>query len=315
MPIRRALFLSFSNRFPAPIQATSQTGRCVATISPGKPSEHDFQRVSRSASEFFLVETDTVSSNTPFLTVGRLMQQVGYPFNAPAGGFTATSVGGLTGQFLSGTTLRSGCGRRFDNGDGTERLHSSAHRKSSGHGQKLQRDSEFRQCRYVRTGATNLITPIAPVFYMINQNQAFAVGEINNNPFFGIFEPQSTGPFSASTIKGTFIEGTSIPPTSAVRDISGVLTLDGIQAISGTQDQSTASANTAAQAVTGTYAIYERKLRASGPRSYSPAALTGTFFIVSPTQFVMVTTTSGDINPVLIIVGNLRLAGTCGSSS
>jgi hypothetical protein len=36
----------------------------------------------------------------------------------------------------------------------------------------------------------------------------------------------------------------------------------------------------------------------------APAALNGTFFIVSPTQFVLVTTTSGDVNPVLMVIGD-----------
>ncbi len=79
-------------------QATSQTGRCIVTISPASLPSMTFSAYPVSASEFFLVETDTISSNTPFLTVGRLMQQIGYPFNSPAGGFTATSVGGLAGQ-------------------------------------------------------------------------------------------------------------------------------------------------------------------------------------------------------------------------
>jgi len=36
----------------------------------------------------------------------------------------------------------------------------------------------------------------------------------------------------------------------------------------------------------------------------APAPLTGSFFIVSPTQFIMVTTTAGDTNPVLLVFGN-----------
>ncbi len=83
-----------------------------------------------------------------------------------------------------------------------------------------------------------------------------------------------------------------------------MLTLDGIQAISGTQDQSTAAANTAAQPVTGTYAISNASTGSGTIALTAPAALTGTFFIVSPTQFVLVTTTSGDVNPVLMVIGD-----------
>ena len=36
----------------------------------------------------------------------------------------------------------------------------------------------------------------------------------------------------------------------------------------------------------------------------SPAAFTGAFYFVSPTKMVEITTTTGDANPVLIIIGN-----------
>ena len=84
-------------------QTTSQAARCTATIQPASLPSLTFSAYPVSASEFFLVETDTVSANTPFLTIGTLLQQVGFPFTGPAGGFTATSIGALTGQFLSGS--------------------------------------------------------------------------------------------------------------------------------------------------------------------------------------------------------------------
>ena len=73
--------------FPALIRRLRRQRRCVRDDSARKPSEHDFSVYPVSASEFFLVETDAVSANTPFLTVGTLMQQVGFPFSGPAGGF------------------------------------------------------------------------------------------------------------------------------------------------------------------------------------------------------------------------------------
>jgi hypothetical protein len=86
--------------------------------------------------------------------------------------------------------------------------------------------------------------------------------------------------------------------------MSGVLVLDGIQTISGTQDQSTASANTAAQSVGGTYAITSTAAGIGGLTLTTPSALTGTLFIASPNEFVIVTTTAGDTDPVLIFAGN-----------
>lgn len=285
-------------------QATSQTGRCAATIAPASLPSMTFSAYPVSASEFFLVETDTVSANTPFLTVGRLMQQVGYPFSRPTGGFTATSVGGLTGQFLSGSAYVPDMAVASITVNGLNAFTLMLTENQAGTVRNFSGTANFVNADTFGRVATNLQTPVAPVFYMINTNQAFAVGEINNNPFFGLFEPQSTGPFSAASIEGTYFEGTSIPATSAVRDTSGVLVLDGMQTISGTQDQSTASANTAAQAVSGTYAIANTASGIGGLTLTTPSASTGTLFIVSANEFVIVTTTAGDADPVLIFAGN-----------
>jgi hypothetical protein len=285
-------------------QTTSQTGRCVATIAPASLPSMTFSAYPVSASEFFLVETDTVSSNTPFLTVGRLMAQVGYPFTGPAGGFTAASVGGLTGQFLSGTTYVPDMAVGSVTVTGLNSFTLLLTENQAGTVRNFSGTANFVNADKFGRVATNLITPVAPVFYMINQNQAFAIGEINSNPFFGLFGPQSAGPLSASTMKGTFVEATSNPATGGVPDLSGVFALDGVQAISGTQDQSTAAANFAAQAVTGVYAVTSTATGSGSIVLTAPGALTGTFFVVSPTQFVMVTTTAGDLSPVLVIAGN-----------
>ena len=152
--------------------------------------------------------------------------------------------------------------------------------------------------------ATDLLTPLAPVFYLIDQNEAFCVGEINNNPLFGIFEPQSAGPFRASTIKGTFVEGTSQFTTTAVPDFSGVIALDGNSSVTGTQDTSTASANRSGQTVTGTYTNVDPGSGLGTLTLTLPTSMTGSFFIVSPTKFVLISTTPGDSNPVLTVLGN-----------
>jgi hypothetical protein len=36
----------------------------------------------------------------------------------------------------------------------------------------------------------------------------------------------------------------------------------------------------------------------------SPRAFTGAFYMVSPTKVMMITTTTGDTNPVLVIIGH-----------
>jgi hypothetical protein len=156
--------------------------------------------------------------------------------------------------------------------------------------------------QYGRVATQGLSNEVEPVCYAISTNQAFCIGSVIGNPFFGILEPQSRGPFTTSTIANTFTQGTAAPATTSVTDLSGVLTFDGSSTVSGTQDTAAASGQT----VTGTY-----KLTSTGATDgsgtitlTSPAAFTGSFYIVSPNQIVMVSTTSGNSNPQLIIIGH-----------
>ncbi|MGC1595730.1 MAG: hypothetical protein WA774_10275, partial [Candidatus Acidiferrales bacterium] len=141
---------------------------------------------------------------------------------------------------------------------------------------------------------------------------AFAVGQLNGAPMFGEFDAQSKPTsFTPTFIEQGFplIEGTVAPPVSAARDFSGFLNFNGSvtpATVNGIQDESTASANTAAEAVTGTYVLSSTGATdGSGTITLtSPAAFTGAFYFVSPTKMVEITTTTGDGNPVLIIIGD-----------
>jgi hypothetical protein len=146
----------------------------------------------------------------------------------------------------------------------------------------------------------------SPVLYLINTDQAFCVSIVQNAPTFGYFAPQSAGPFTAETIQSTsLVDGTSSPAVSADRDLSGFLSFDGVSLVGGTQDQSTTSTNSSA-ASTGTYLLTTTgSTDGSGTMTLStPTGFTGYFFIVSPTNVVMITTTPGDVDPVLIIIGH-----------
>jgi hypothetical protein len=294
-------------------QATSQPARCTATVSAANLMNPTFSVYPISATggtltEAFLVQIDAVSSTTPYLTAGKLFEQVGFPFSGPSSAFTATSVAGLSGQFLNPATkvyspdvaivqMTATGGNSFSMSVTENQAGSTGTFGSPISANFVNADSFGRV-------ATNLTVPFAPVFYMIDQDEAFCVGETNNNPLFGIFEPQSAGPFHASTIKGTLLEGTSRPTAPAVEDFSGVVAFDGVSSITGTQDTSTSSANFPGQTVTGTYTNI---VPASGLGTLTltrPSPLTGNFFIVSPTKFVLISTTPGDSNPVLTIVGN-----------
>lgn len=293
------------NSLSGTYQSTSETARCTLSITTTTLPNMTFSVYPVSNSLFFLVETDNTSgsSSTPFLTVGQLRPQSGYPYSGLSGPFTGTSVGGLVGQYLSGATYipddvvmsigASGVGTfnisLTENRGGTVTPFSSS-------GTFIDGD------QYGRVATQGLNNEIEPICYAINTNQAFCIGSIIGNPFFGILEPQSSGPFTARTIANTFIEGTAAPAVTSVTDLSGVLTFDGSSTVSGTQDTAAASGQT----VTGTYKLTSTgSTDGSGTMTLtSPAAFTGSFYIVSPNEVVLVSTTASNSNPQLIIIGH-----------
>jgi hypothetical protein len=312
-------FITFSPSLSGTFQTTSNNAFCTATVAPQSLPSLTFDVYPVSTTEALLVETDTVSSTTPYLTAGGIIQQSGYPFEQGLAALTGTSVAGVTGQFLptGGTTYLPDVYvvsmTSAGNGNFTMLVTENQAGTVGNYGGQI--GATYSIDTFGRV-TTTLVNPFTPVFYIVNPSpttdapiQAVMVGMLTNDPTFGYFEQQSMGTgtsFSAATVKGTFVQGTSVPSTSAVQDLSGVISLDGVSAVTGTEDQSTSSANKLGQTVTGTYALTPTG-STDGSGTYtltSPANFDGAFFIVSPTKIVMITTTPGDVNPVLIILGN-----------
>jgi Putative Ig domain len=313
--------------FSGTFQTSTQASRCTMSISQqiGNMtfSVYPVTLTSGLVTEAYIVETDAVSAATPFLSAGKLIHQMGYPFANAIQSFTPTtamSVGGLAGPaipsggnayvpFAAVVQLQPTGGGALnlalvDNVGGTvgSALGSNALSTTFGAG-----DS------YGRVDTTTAPATLVPVFYVINANEALCILDNLNAAVIGIFEPQSVGPFTASTIAGTLIEGTSAPAQTALQNHSGVVTLTSTGAttgtVAGTEDLSTTGANTPGLAVSGTYVLTSTgQTDGSGTLSLTqappPPAFNGAFFIVSPTKAVMITTTAGDANPVLTILGD-----------
>ncbi len=312
--------------FSGTFQTSTQASRCTMSISQqiGNMtfSVYPVTLTSGLVTEAYIVETDAVSAATPFLSAGKLIHQKDYPFSNVIQSFTPTtamSVGGLAGPAIpSGGTayvpfaavvqLQPTGGGAFnlalvDNVGGTvgSALGSNALATAFGAGDSYGRID------------TNLLAPIEPVFYVINANEALCILDNIDAAVLGILEPQSTGPFSSSTIAGMLIEGTSAPATTAVQNYSGVAILTSTGAttgtLTGTEDLSTTGGNSPGLAVSGNYALTSTgQADGSGALNLTqappPPIFDGAFFIVSPTKAVMITTTPGDANPVLTILGD-----------
>jgi hypothetical protein len=300
-------------------QTSAQTTRCTMSFSSVNASvgSMKFSVYPISASEAFLVEIDPVNpTTTPLLTVGKMLAQSPSLFPMTLGSsFTATSVGGLTGQLLSGTAYEP-----------DQALVSLTGTGGSGYAISILENQGGTVTSYSPAGLSffdvdiygrvnpGISSPVGPVFYAINDNEAFCIGTILDDPFFGILEPQSAGPFAASQINGAFVLGTSSPATAPVEDLSGTVTLASTTAtsgtVTGTADLSGSGGNVAAAAITGTYTGLDPTAGGGLLTLTLQTPFTGDLLVVSPTKVLILSTTPADVNPVLISLGNCE--NTCG---
>ncbi len=292
-------------------QATTQATRCSMTLSSTVQASMNFSVYPVSTSEFFMVETDTISSSSPLLTAGTIQQQIGAPYSLNSGStFTGTSVGALSGQKTGGSTPVPDLALVSIVGTGASSFTISSTENLGGTVTPASIQSNFIQADQFGRVDSSPNATFEPVFYMIDQNTAYALGtELNGSgqryPLFGVFQPQSTGPFNATTIASLFTEGTTAPTTSAVQNLAGVAVFANPSGANGDfaalQDQSTSQTNTSGQVLSGTYTVSGATAGTGTISVTQPSASTGSFLIVSPSQVLMLTTTSGDANPVLVL--------------
>ncbi len=296
-----------------PISGTYQSGadstHCIFQMSASIGNlNYDVYPVS--AIEAFLIETDTATSpSSPYVSIADMKLQIGQPFfgtviNSPMAGGVSGTV--LNVPYVSVVQLVPG-GANFDLSltDNEGGIVSG----TAGTPQSVTYSSD--QYGRVFTGLV-INSAFEPVLYMIDSRDAFVMGQLGGAPILGELDAQSqpasfTPTFIAQNT--SLVEGTSAPAVSGDRDLSGYLMFNGAvvpATVNGTQDESTSSANTSAETVTGTYVLSSTGATdGSGTVTLtSPAAFTGAFYIVSPTKMVMLTTTTGDAHPVLVIIGH-----------
>jgi hypothetical protein len=297
---------------------TTQADRCTMTIEPGILATETYSVYPISASgglvtEAFIVETDTVSSTTPtnpYLTIGKLYQQVGYPFGNAETSLdgTVNLIGGLSGNILNGagTAYLPDVAIASVTGSGSNNFTMTVLENQAGTVSTYPSfGGTFDNVDVFGRLGTDVASPIGPTFYVIDQNEALCIGEINNEPFYGLFEPQSGVPFSgAAALNGAFTVGTLMPTTSAEPNYSGAITLANSTTTSGTIAGTEDLSNLLNQPITGTFSSFNTTTGAGIVTLTAPANFTGGFLAVSPTKIDMISATTGDVNPVVIVIGD-----------
>lgn len=318
--------------FSGTFQTSTQASRCAMsvtmTLSNMNFAVYPIASSNGVLTEAYVVETDTLSAATPYVSVGKLIQQPSYPFTLAYQSFNGASVGSLSGSVIpSGQSAYApfaAIARLADPSGGTAFTLSLVGNVSGTVRTDLGANALSTNFNtgdsYGRVDTTLVDTdplvPLMPVFYVIGPNEALCLLEGVNTPVLGIFEPQATGSgttFSASTLAGAWIQGTTPATASTAPNLSGVIGLANTSTtagdVAGIEDLSTTSANSSALITQGTYALTASGTTdGSGTMSFTqtapPPPFNASFFIVSPSKAVMVTTTSGDTNPVLIIIGD-----------
>jgi hypothetical protein len=294
--------------FSGSYQSGSDSTHCVFQFTAATTFNYDVYPIS--GTDAFFIETDQVSATFPYISVAEMKFQIGQPFLSTA--ITAPMAGGVSGvngsaPYVSVLQVVPGAASSFLLSY-TDNLAGNA---TSTNGTPISVAYSTDQYGRVFTGL-EISTTFVPVLYMIDSQDAFVVGQLPGAAIFGEFDAQSQPTkFSTTFIAQDFplIEGTSAPAVSTNRNLSGFLTFDGSvtpATVTGTQDESTTAANSSTETVTGTYALSPTGATdGSGTITLtSPAAFTGAFYFVSPTKMVEITTTNGDANPVLIIIGD-----------
>ena len=306
------LFGNGGNSISGVYQSGPDSTHCTLGLSAAGLSNPNYDVYPISFSDAFMIETDTVNGNTPNITTAEMKQQFGQPFNT--GSMSGAMAGGVSGSVLSGSYVPYVSVMQMVSSSGSGSFQILLTDNEGGivsgtNGTPFAVTYTADQFGRVDTGGFTVNGVFQPIFYLVSDDEAFVVSMLSGGPISGHLDTQTLSHFTTASINGTLVEGTSAPAVSADQNFSGYLTFDGSvtpATINGVQDVSTSSANTSAEAVTGTYVLSNTgALDGSGTVTLtSPAASTAAFYIVSPTKMVMITTTTGDTHPVLVIVGH-----------
>lgn len=254
-----------------------------------------------SASEMLMLSTDPQTTNSLF--VGSALQTTQSTFgasslNAPSilyttglqnnGGTTASRVSAgifspnSSGSFtFSGNTNKGGT-IGADNVSGSYSVASNGRVTFSVAG----------------AGANNL-----PIIYLVSPNKGFVIftdsGLTNPHVEFGLFEPQTGGPFTNASASGTYAFGTVWPSEINVGDDEGVATFASPN-VTGTSDSISSGSSNPNNAFSGTFSIDSTGLGVIPANcSISGGTCQTIFFVISPTKAVVFDVKTTNTNPNL----------------
>jgi hypothetical protein len=291
--------------FTAANYTVSNTARGRGTMQlaftfGGTPDTLNFVFYVVNSGKLFAMESDTVSNTTPLLN-GVVVQQ-----QTPAGGFSNASLNGDMVIYLTGLSTctnvpnvpKAGAGLLTANGSGAFSLTYDENycRAPNGFTNAAGTYSVAGNGRTTMTlGGFSLVA------YVVNLNQIFLFVS-DGNVLFGFGEPQATGSFSNSSLKGTYAGYATNPASFAVTVFSGEFAADGATPtgnMTGTEDIGAASGPVSGQAFKATYSVTPSPTNGRGTMTVSSG--TGgnaVIYMISASKFVVLSL--NDPNPAIL---------------
>ena len=273
--------------------ASNGKGTLQVTV-PSIPATFNFSFYVVTSGELFMVSTDPVSATNPRMGGLVLSQAVNIYSDSS---FNGSGVFNLTGLDASLSNVVA-VGILGTDGSGNVTSGSMFDENNAGTLLAQQPLAGTYSVSSNGAGTISFTSSNAPAssfaLYAITSNKAFLVDTSSSNALSGIVEPQvtgSTGSFSAATIQGSFITGTTSTANSGATNLSGVLSLDGSSSITGTQDPS-------GQAFAATYTV---SANGRGTMNVtSPSANSRVLYVVNGSKFIAIGVDNGDANSTVI---------------
>src|SRR6266436_1003070 len=280
--------------------ATGRGTMQLAFTFGGTPDTLNFVFYVVNSGKLFVMESDTVSNTTPLFNGVVVQQQI------PAGGFSNASLNGNMVIYLTGLSTctnvsdvpKAGAGLLTANGSGAFSLTYDENYCRAPNGFSNAAGT-YSVAGNGRTSIT--VGGFSLVAYLVNSNQIFLFVS-DPNVLFGFGEPQATGSFSNSSLKGTYAGYATNPAAFGVTVFSGEFTADGAGPtgnITGTEDIGAATGPVSGQAFKATYSVSPSPTNGRGTMTVSSG--TGgnvVVYMISASKFVALSL--NDPNPAIL---------------
>jgi len=253
--------------------SVAANGRGTLTLDvTGSPNPVNAVFYVVSSSELLVQSSDAADVNSLF--AGTILQQTG------AGTFSNASLNAASVIGLHGVNSSAGndvvLGILSIPSAGNFTL--AADENNAGAMTALNQAGNYAAAANGRVTVTGTSHPL--VFYLVGANQGFVVGTVADAST-GFFEPQTGGPFSATSANGNFFFGPSTPGSTFANSYdSGVEAYNGTGSVTGTIDSNPINPPISIQTFTDAYTI-----AASGRGTMTTSA--AIFYLVSPSKFVL----------------------------